>query len=80
MFHGIIFAIKAQKNFAVLVDPYRTNKLAYMLDKLCIKDRVTDANGLQGVMSRLIDFPRIQESLGYEIDHSLQYLLGALRS
>lgn len=80
MFHGTIFAIKAKKNFGVLVDPYRTNKLAYMLDKLKIRDRVTDAAGLTGVMHTPIDYPHIQETLRHEINHSLQYLLGALRS
>lgn len=79
MFHGTIFAIKAQKNFAVLVDPYRTNKLAYILDRLQVKDRVTDAAGLAGVLSQPIDHQRIQDTLRGEVRQSQQYLIDALR-
>lgn len=78
MFHGTIFALKAKKNFAVLVDPYRTNKLAYILDKLKIKDRVTDAEGLMGVMQNPIDYLFIHKTLSQEVNHSLKYLFSAL--
>lgn len=78
MFHGTIFAIKARKNFAIMVDPYRTNKLAYVLEKLKIKDRVTDAAGLERVLSNLIDYDYIDNKLQCEIQRSKEYLLDAL--
>jgi len=78
MFHGTIFAIKAQKNFAILVDPYRTNKLAYILDKLQLRDRVTDSGGLDEVLSRPVDHARIQQTLQGEIQASMKYLLSAV--
>lgn len=80
MFHGTIFAIKAEKNFVILVDEYRTNKLAHIIDILGLQDRITNAADISRVMSIPINYKKIKKILGNEIKSSVQYLANALRN
>lgn len=74
MFHGTIFGIKYNKPFAIIVDTYRTNKLATMLDRFDLRDRVTDAKGLEETLSRPIDYVRINRLVSEGVAHSMDYL------
>lgn len=80
MFHGTIFALKAQKQFIILVDSYRINKLAYILDKLNIKDRVADTGNLRNKMNHYLDYKNINLVLDREIKKSFEFLSKSLNS
>lgn len=74
MFHGTIFGIKYNKPLAIVVDPYRTNKLATMLERFGLRDRVTDADGLAATLVSPIDYARVNLLIDDEVAHSLNYL------
>lgn len=74
MFHGTIFAIKYNKPLAILVDPYRTNKLATMLEKFELESRVTDAEGLEATLCKPIDYARINNLIAEGVEQSMNYL------
>lgn len=80
MFHGTIFAIKYNKPVAVVVDPYRTNKLATMLSRLGMNNRVTDAAHLAQTMAQTIDYPAINTLIESGVAHSIDYLKRACLS
>jgi hypothetical protein len=74
MFHGTIFGIKYNKPIAIMVDPYRTNKLATMLDQFGLRNNVTDADGLAAALARPVDYARINLLIDDGVVHSLNYL------
>lgn len=74
MFHGTIFGIKYNKPLAIVVDPYRTNKLATMLEQFGLRDRVTDADGLAAALASSIDYARVNLLIDDGVTHSLNYL------
>lgn len=74
MFHGTIFSIKYHKPFAIIVDPYRINKLETMLERFELRDRLTDADGLAATLERPIDFVRVNQLVSKEVEHSLSFL------
>lgn len=74
MFHGTIFAIKYQKPFVIFVDPYRTNKLATMLNQLELTNRVTDAEGMEATLMNPIDYPKTNRLIAEGIERSKAYL------
>jgi hypothetical protein len=78
MFHGTIFSIKFKKNFALLVDPYRTNKLEYILKRFQLQNRVTDAKGLSSVLGTDIEYGEVGVKISEDINFSRSYLLNAL--
>ncbi|WP_036666206.1 polysaccharide pyruvyl transferase family protein [Paludibacterium yongneupense] len=78
MFHGTIFSIKFKKNFALFVDPYRTNKLEYILTRFLLQNRVTDNVGLASVLGRRIDYDAVGVRLKEDVEFSRSYLLNAL--
>lgn len=74
MFHGTIFAVKYNKPFAIVVDPYRTNKLATMLEQLELVDRLTDAEGLEATLCKPIDYERVNGLIEEGVEHSMNFL------
>lgn len=74
MFHGTIFGIKYNKPLAILVDTYRTNKLATMLEQFGLRDRVTNAEELEATLARPIDYARINFLIDDGVAHSINYL------
>lgn len=74
MFHGTIFAIKYNKPVAVVVDPYRTNKLSTMLERFGMKSRVTDAANLGKTMAAPIDYAGINRIIESGVAQSMGYL------
>lgn len=74
MFHGTIFAVKYQKPFVIFVDPYRTNKLATMLEQLELQKRVIDADGLEAALATPIDYARINGLIAEGVGRSMDYL------
>lgn len=80
MFHGTIFGIKYNKPLAIIVDPYRTNKLATMLNDFELLDRVTDAIGLATTLSEPINYERVNSIVKSSVVASLAYLHSAVDS
>jgi hypothetical protein len=82
MFHGTIFGIKYNKPLAIVPDPYRTNKLATMLDLLALRDHITNADGLEETLVRPIAYDqvnkRIQEGVADSLNYLRQNLLGVV--
>lgn len=82
MFHGTIFGIKYNKPLAIVSDPYRTNKLATMLDLLALRDHITNADGLEETLVRPIAYDqvnkRIQEGVADSLNYLRQNLLGVV--
>ena len=74
MFHGTIFAIKYNKPVAVVVDPYRTNKLASMLSRFGMNNRVTDETHLAQIMAEPIDYQAINKLIESGVAQSMAYL------
>ena len=74
MFHGTIFAVKYNKPVAVVVDHYRTNKLATMLGRFGMENRVTDAAHLAKTMAQPIDYPAINKLIESGVTQSMAYL------
>ena len=78
MFHGTIFGVKYNKPLAIFVDPYRTNKLATMLNDFELLDRVTDAAKLATTLSKPIDYERVNSIVKSQVTASLAYLRSAV--
>lgn len=78
MFHGTIFAMKCKKRFAVMVDPYRTNKLEYILTRFGLTGRVTDGPGLAGVLDQNLDYDVIDSKIAQDVERSKSYLFRSL--
>lgn len=74
MFHGTIFGIKYNKPLAIIVDPYRVNKLATMLEVFGLRDRVTDAAGLASILEHPIDYGSVNRRVTKEVEKSLDFL------
>lgn len=74
MFHGTIFAIKYNKPVAVVVDPYRTNKLATMLKRFGMTNRVTDVANLGKTMATPIDYANVNSVIKSGVAQSMDYL------
>lgn len=74
MFHGTIFAIKYNKPVAVVVDPYRTNKLATMLERFGMNSRVIDAASLVKTMGTPINYAHINQVIEKGVAQSMEYL------
>jgi hypothetical protein len=74
MFHGTIFGVKYNKPLAIIVDPYRTNKLATMLKDFELLDRVTDSVRLSTTLSKPINYERVNSIVKSKVVASLAYL------
>jgi hypothetical protein len=74
MFHGVIFGIKYNKQLAIIVDPYRTNKLATILKYFDISDRITGAEDLRSTLSKPMDYVRVNQLVAVGVSNSMSYL------
>ncbi len=77
MFHGVQFSIKFKKNFWYSVDPYRLNKLEYVLNKLNLKDREIKQNSN---FSKEIDYISIDKTLNDWKTTSKEFLIQSINS
>jgi hypothetical protein len=79
MFHGVILSIKYARQFAIVVDPYRINKLATILNKLKLKDRVVIENNFEEVMRNKINYDDIRIVINKERINSEQFINAAVK-
>lgn len=57
MFHGVMFSLKYGKQFALLVDPYRTNKLETTLNLFNLHSRiVSSTRSIDGIKADPLDY------------------------
>jgi Polysaccharide pyruvyl transferase len=81
MFHGTLFSIKYGKQFCIIPEAYRTNKLSTILSMLALKDRVVSGErSIAELLAIPIDYERVRQTLEKETDRSLKFLQRALTS
>lgn len=79
MFHGTLLSIKYQKNFCIITDAYRTNKLATILAKLGLQNRVvSEDRSVEELLAAPIDYEYVRQRLAQEKECSLAFLRRAL--
>lgn len=80
MFHGTVFSIKYNKQFCVISDPYRTNKLKDLLLELNLDNRVLKPNmSIKEIFTNEINYRIINEKLEGKIRNSKKFLADALK-
>jgi len=80
MFHGILFSIKYKKNFCLIIDPYRINKLS-LLKILGLENRIRDTkDSLDNILSKNIDYRYVDSVLAREKEKSEAYILNSIRT
>jgi hypothetical protein len=79
MFHGVLLSIKFEKQFAIVVDPYRTNKLATILNKLRLKNRVVKENNFEEIMQNIINYDDVKIIINQEKIKSEQFIHSAIK-
>lgn len=80
-FHGSVFSIKYNKNFACKVRKDNKNKLQDLLVRLNKEDRMfTDFNNLQILYDRVPDYEKTNAIISNERKHTLEYLQQQLGS
>ena len=78
-FHGILFSIKYNKEFCVITDPYRKNKIGNFLVNLCLSQRSLSQNSdLEHIFGRRIDYKMVNEKLNNLILQSKKYLIDSI--
>lgn len=80
-FHGSVFSIINECNFAVLIRQSNSNKLNNLLEKLGLTDRIVkDINNLQDVLKRNISYKNVNKILDEEQKRTYQYLMKCIQS
>lgn len=79
MFHGTVFSIKYNKQFCLISDPYRTNKLKDLLVELSLNNRVLN-NGMsfEEIFMDEINYENVNNLLNEKIKLSKEFLIKAL--
>lgn len=72
-FHGTIFSIKYNKNFAVMMD--NSAKINSLLKEFNLAERICNENTLSEKLNTLIDYSTINEIMSNRIDESKKFLL-----
>jgi len=81
MFHGTLFSVKYGKQFCIMRDPVRSNKLTTILSMLGLNDRVvTNEKSVHDILSEPICYEKIHNILEGERERSVALLVGALAS
>ncbi len=79
-FHGSIFSIKYNKNFAVVIRPTNKQKLGDLLSRLHMQSRqITDFDQLQERYDTVPDYAGTNAVIAEEKEHALCYLRQNLR-
>lgn len=74
-FHGAIFSVIHQKQFAVLPRITNREKLGSLLDDLELRDRMVKAPELlDAVLTKTVDYGRVREILSRERERTRRYL------
>lgn len=74
-FHGAIFSVIHQKQFAVILRKTNVNKLSGLLEDLKLEERrLQDISQLETVLQKPINYVSVQEILEYEKKRARQYL------
>ena len=77
MFHGIMFSLKYEKVFWYSVDPYRINKLDYIINLLDLEKRYMDEDNK---FDPELDYFSINSKLNLEIKNSQSYIKKCLNN
>jgi polysaccharide pyruvyl transferase WcaK-like protein len=78
MFHGVLMSIKFEKQFVIVVDPYRINKLETIINKLMLKERIVKEDNLEKSMSKTINYENIKMIIRQERIESERFLNTAI--
>lgn len=84
MFHGTIYSILLNKQFALITTEYRKNKLYPMLNDLGLENRIIKNNNditgqLQKVFNNKIDYNAVNGKIHTSKTKSVQYLENAIK-
>ncbi len=74
MFHGVMLSLVYRKRLAVVVDPYRTNKLSTVMDTFKVRERLYRPGQLAAILDTDPDFAAIDQALSEGRDSSEAYL------
>ncbi len=69
MFHGVMLSYKYKKQFWIIKDPYRENKLNFFLNNLSLKDRF-----LEDYCDSILDYKKSEKKFLNWIDNSKKFL------
>jgi hypothetical protein len=78
-FHGTIFAIKYNKEFATSINSHICNKLSFILDYLGLTDRITENKDIIKIFEEKINYENINILLLKLIENSKNYLEDILK-
>lgn len=74
-FHGTVFSIKYNKNFAVLIRDSNSNKLGGLLEQFSLQNRIVEtAEQLENVLNTRIDYKPINKLIAIEQRKASDYL------
>lgn len=74
-FHGSVFSIKYNKQFAVIVRDMNNNKLSFLLQQFGLQNRiVSDMKRLSIIEDSQIDYDKVNMKIISEKEKSIQYL------
>lgn len=75
MFHGTVFSIKYNKEFCLIMDPYRKNKLSDLIKELNLGERVySEENRLVNIFNSKIDYEFVNNILANKVELSRKFL------
>lgn len=78
-FHGTVFSIKYQKQFATIVRDSNRNKLGDLLNRFSLADRMFDGKvSLEGILTKEYDRKAAQQIIEFERKRTKEYLHDAL--
>ncbi|MGN0647446.1 MAG: polysaccharide pyruvyl transferase family protein [Oscillospiraceae bacterium] len=79
-FHGCVFSIKYQKQFAAFVRESNRNKLTDLLSRFALDDRIiSSVEFLENVVCKPMDKDKIKNRINEETKRSTDYLLSQLK-
>ncbi len=82
MYHGTLLSTQLNKNFATFVTEYRRNKIADILDRLDLLERMiepNDINHIKEIFEKSIDYKVINENIKIELEFSKNYIKNILK-
>ena len=77
MFHGVLFSIKFNKQFCIVIDPYRINKLSAVTKMFKIEDRIFNDN-FDDIFNKRIDSGFIQDVIEREKMKSKEFIINSV--
>ena len=74
-FHGSVFSIKYNKQFATIIRGMNSNKLTHLLEQFDLSSRIVrNTDELSAIMETSIDYGSVNEKIDGETEKSRQYL------